>query len=307
MGEKMKTVISASRRTDLPAFYYDWLQTALQTGQAELTNPRFPQKTYQVDLRPEKVHSVVLWSKNLQNVLKKPMYLENYNLYFQYTVNNYDRVLEPGVPEYKESLKTLGELLKKYRPEQFNMRFDPVIISTAGELSATPVQPGRARLQCFTRFCRDLRALGMRGCRITTSYIVFYYHVKKRLAEAGISLSCPDDRLLPLFFARMAEIAADYGFGLYSCSIPFAEQVPGLKKGSCIDGELLTGLFGGRVSKAKDTGQRITCGCSKSTDVGSYAQICGAGCLYCYAKSSIPHGDNDIRPLHLSDKKKEYL
>lgn len=288
MGEKMKTVISASRRTDLPAFYYDWLQTVLKKGQAVLANPRFPHKSYRVDLRPENVHSLVLWSKDFRHVAEKPMHLENYNLYFQYTVNNYSRVLEPGVPEYKTSLKTLDDLLKKYRPEQFNMRFDPVIISTAGELSATPARPGRARLQCFSDFCRDLRALGLRGCRITTSYIACYPHVKKRLAGSGFYFFSLHDDLLRRFFETMAEIAGKYGFDLYSCSSALIEQVRGVKKGRCIDGELLAGLFGGKVSKAKDTGQRGTCGCSKSTDIGSYAQVCGAGCLYCYTKPLPP-------------------
>ena len=109
--EKMKAVISASRRTDIPAFYYDWLQEVLIKGSVELTNPIYKNKTYTVDLKPENVHSIVLWSKNFENVLKNPMNLENYNLYFQYTVNSYSKVLEPNVPEYKHTLCVLEGLL----------------------------------------------------------------------------------------------------------------------------------------------------------------------------------------------------
>lgn len=283
MAEKMKTVISASRRTDLPAFHYDWLQTSLEKGQVVLANPRFKEKTFQVDLRPENVHSLVLWSKNFQNVLKRPMYLENYHLYFQYTINNYSNVFEPWVPEYKETLKTLGELLAKYHPGQFNIRFDPVIISNVGERYPTPEKPGLARLQCFESLCRDLQTLGMQRCRITTSYIALHNHVKKRMMDAQIDLHHLDDRLLLLFFERMVEIALKYGFELYSCSSSLLEQVHGLKKGSCIDGWLLEHLFGGRASNAKDSGQRSACGCSKSSDIGSYDKKCGFSCMYCYA------------------------
>jgi hypothetical protein len=282
MGTKMKTVISASRRTDLPAFYYDWLQTVLKKGRVELVNPRFLKQTYEVDLHPESVHSVVLWSKDFRNVLKKPMYLENYHLYFQYTINNYSPVFEPRVPAYSETIRTLAELLKKYRPEQFNIRFDPVIISNLGEKYPTWEKPGQARLQCFTNLCRDLRALGMQGCRVTTSYIALYSHVKKRLAEAKIPFRHLDDHLLSPFFTRMAEIAHRYSFRLYCCSSPSLEEVHGLERGRCIDGQLLERLFGELVSKAKDNGQRVACGCTKSKDIGRYDQVCGFSCLYCY-------------------------
>lgn len=283
MAEKMKSIISASRRTDLPAFYYDWLQSVLDKGQAEVANPRFTHKTYWVDLRPENVHSLVLWSKDFQNVVKNPACLDNYHLYFQYSINNYSRVLEPKVPGYRETLQVLGQMLAKYRPEQFNIRFDPVIISTAGETSISSDFAGLTRLKRFAELCRDLAVLGMHGCRLTTSYIALYKHVAKRLQERDIDLRHPEGSMLSAFFAKMVEIAEKHGFRLYSCSSPLLENVPGLEKGGCIDGRLLESLFGGRVSKAKDSGQRVACGCTRSTDIGGYRQKCGFDCLYCYA------------------------
>lgn len=163
MAEKLKLVISASRRTDLPRFHYGWLQQALAAGEAVVANPRFPASSYRVDLRPERVHSIVLWSKDYANVLHDPGRLADYNLYFHYTINNYSPLLEPRVPSYRESLRTLAGLLERYRPEQFTIRFDPVLVSTGGEFEPTPAKPGRARLAVFTRLCRDLAALGMGG------------------------------------------------------------------------------------------------------------------------------------------------
>lgn len=289
----MKNIISASRRTDIPAFHYGWLQEALSKGSAELSNPVFQNKTYTVDLRAESVHSIVLWSKNLANVVREPGILEDYNLYFQYTVNNYSRALEPNVPEYRETLAILEGLLKKYRPEQFNIRFDPVIISTNGEVDPTPDKPGKARLKAFEGLCRDLRSLGMEKCRVSTSYITMYGHVTKKLGEA-----LPDmlhlnlDQQL-LFFGRMAETAQKHGISLYSCASHLLEQVEGIKKGHCIDGALLISLFGGKVSKSKDKGQRQVCGCTRSRDIGAYARglngmKCLHGCKYCYVMPEPP-------------------
>ena len=83
---------------------------------------------------------------------------------------------------------------------------------------------------------------------------------------------------------KLVAIARGNGIQLYSCSEPLIEHVDGIQKGHCIDGEILESLFGERASKAKDSGQRKSCGCSKSKDIGSYTQVCGHKCLYCYAR-----------------------
>lgn len=281
----MKTVISASRRTDLPRFHYRWLQEALRAGEALVANPRFPEKTYRVDLRPESVHTVVLWSKDFANVLAAPGALVDHNLYFHYTINNYSPLLEPGVPPYAASLRTLEGLLARYRPAQFTIRFDPVIISTGGELAPTPGKPGRARLAAFDRLCRDLAALGMRGCRLATSCVALYPHVKKRLATLpGFGLTLLGEDVLRLLFSRLAETAAGHGLAIYACADPRLAGVPGLVPGRCIDGALLAALAGERASLAHDGGQRAACGCTKSVDIGGYHQKCGFQCAYCYGR-----------------------
>ena len=65
-----KIIISASRRTDIPAFYSDWLIERLNSGFVEVTNP-YNHTVYSVPLSPESVHSIVLWSKDFAPLLKK--------------------------------------------------------------------------------------------------------------------------------------------------------------------------------------------------------------------------------------------
>ncbi|MDR3565665.1 MAG: DUF1848 family protein [Negativicutes bacterium] len=280
-----KTVISASRRTDLPRFHYAWLQQVLKDGEAAVANPRFPEKIYKVDLEPANVHSLVLWSKDFSRVLADPGYLNNYNLYFQYTINLYSRLLEPCVPSYRESLAVLDGLLKRYCPAQFNIRFDPIIISTRGELCPTIEQPEAARLSAFATLCQDLVTLGMDRCRITTSYLTLYPHVKRGLTEIELDLVPLDTHGQAAFFTRMAEIGAQYGLSIYTCACPAGGAAVGIELGRCIDGYLLEGLFGGKVSKAKDGGQRSDCLCHKSIDIGDYKKQCTGGCEYCYRQN----------------------
>lgn len=92
------------------------------------------------------------------------------------------------------------------------------------------------------------------------------------------------DESVRLFFARLAAVAAAHGLGLYACASPLLADLPVLSPGRCIDGALLEALFGGRVSRAGDGGQRAACGCTKSADIGSYDRQCGFGCVYCYGR-----------------------
>ena len=281
----MKNIISASRRTDIPAFYYDWLQEALMKKYVTIPNPMYNSLNL-VDLSPDKIHSIVLWSKNFENVLNNPGYLENYNLYFQYTITNYSKFLEPNVPEYNKTLKTLDGLLKKYKPEQFNIRFDPIIISNKGEINPTPHKPGLARLQAFKQLCKDLKSLGMDNCRVTTSYLSLYGTVKKNIEKSGLDIIHLNEEYQRAFMKKMVEIAKKYDRDIYTCSNPVFDGIEGIKKGHCIDGELLSDLFG-KCTKAKDRGQREACGCVRSTDIGMYVgQPCKHSCKYCYSRGT---------------------
>ncbi|MFA5261694.1 MAG: DUF1848 family protein, partial [Candidatus Omnitrophota bacterium] len=97
----MKVVISASRRTDIPAFYLPWLIHCIQVRFADIVTPRGMKK--RVDLHPDRVHSIVLWSKNFRHFLARKDAFKEYHLYFHFTVNDCPE-LEPNIPSLNERL-----------------------------------------------------------------------------------------------------------------------------------------------------------------------------------------------------------
>lgn len=277
----MLEIISCSRRTDIPAFYYNWLQESLENKYVSVKNP-YNHSTYMVDLSPEKVHSICLWSKSYKNVLKNPGLLSLYNLYFQFTVTGYSRVLEPNVIDTITALRQMEQLAGRYSPGQINWRFDPIILSIEGEKNPTPDNLMSARLNQFMALCRDISSFGVNRC--TISFLQLYKKVEQRLKIDRLNYLIPAPKQQVDMVNRMAEIADKHGVTIYTCASPLIEEVPGIKKGHCIDGAYLERLFGKRASKAKDTGQRDGCGCTRSRDIGSYdGQYCLHGCRYCYA------------------------
>ncbi len=278
----MQEIISCSRRTDIPAFYYDWLQERLKAKQVMVKNP-YNQNMYRVDLSPEKVHSICLWSKSFANVLADPGYLSLYDLYFQFTITGYSKLLEPNVVDTHMAVRQMEQLAYRYSPDQINWRFDPVIMSIQGEKEPTPENLTKARIRMFEHLCRDISSFGVHRC--TISFLCLYQKVKQRMKASNLSIFIPSQQQQIELVSQMVENAGKYGVTIYTCCSPAIETVPGVEKGHCIDGTYLETLFGKKASHAKDTGQRKDCGCTRSKDIGAYGgQPCKHGCLYCYAR-----------------------
>jgi hypothetical protein len=56
-------IISASYRSDIPAFHARWFEAALLAGKAEVPNP-YSGTTTSIDLRPGAVDGYVFWTRN---------------------------------------------------------------------------------------------------------------------------------------------------------------------------------------------------------------------------------------------------
>lgn len=277
----MFEIISCSRRTDIPSFYYDWLQECLENKYAMVKNP-YNQTTYMVDLSPERVHSICLWSKSFLNVLTNPGYLSFYNLYFQFTITGYSKFLEPNVVTPNAAVRQMEKLAERYSPQQINWRFDPIILNNEGEKNQLPDDYARARLRMFEALCRDISSFGVNRC--TISFLSLYKKVEQRMKVSSFDYLVPTPQQQIELVRQLVEIADKYGVTIYTCSNPLIEEVTGVRKSHCIDGDYLEKIFGKRASHAKDAGQRPGCGCSRSRDIGAYdGQTCGHRCRYCYA------------------------
>ena len=106
-------IISASRRTDIPAFYSRWLGNRLREGFVLVKNPRNPRQVRRISLAPEDVDGIVLWTKNPAPMLPMLSALEPYAYYFQFTLTPYGTDVEPGLPD-KDSVMISGALKRLY-------------------------------------------------------------------------------------------------------------------------------------------------------------------------------------------------
>jgi hypothetical protein len=281
-----KIVISASRRTDIPAFYMNDFMKDIRRGFFNVTNP-FNQKKSVVTATPDKVHTIVFWSKDYTDFIKG-QFIEGlqklgYNLFFNYTINSRDSFLEPGLPPLDHRLTQLETLAGIVGPEFIFWRFDPICYYRLGEGKIC-----HNRLD-FLKIADAASDLGIRTC--ITSFMDIYPKIQKRSSYiSGFSFYDPPVEHKVNVLQKMAlELEKRHIDLLTCCENQVLESIPiesGIKASSCIPNHYLAELYGSNLSLSQDRGQRIKsgCGCRVSVDVGSYRyQPCYHNCLFCYA------------------------
>lgn len=260
-------IISASRRTDIPALYPEWFMNRLRAGEVLVPNPYNRKKISRVQLSPETVDCIVFWTKNPEPMIPylKEISRLGYSYYFQMTITDYEADLEPGVPGMAESIATyllLGEMLGKERME---WRFDPILLNKKYTLEY--------HAEKFEMMCEWLHsAVG----RCTISFVDSY-------KEGHFPELEPEE--IEIVAERLSRIAGKYRIPLYTCAEKADLSKYGIQRGACIDHEKIQDIAGYKLDIKKDSGQRPECRCVQSIDIGMY-DTCINGCKYCYANGS---------------------
>lgn len=271
-------IISASRRTDIPAFYPEWFMGRIGQGFAVYRNP-FGGQEHRVSLLPEDVHSIVFWSKNYDPLLSHLPELEKrgYDFCFHFTITGLPQIFEESVPSVRMTLIQFRKLADRYGPHRLFWRYDPILFSD---------QTGAEHhLETFTRLAESLSGSTLR-CYI--SFAQFYAKMKRNVENLrqsrGIRCWDPADEIKKSLISQMAEISEDNGIALLACC---NESLVGgrINKGSCIDGHLLKTLFPHKPFPFKPNPTRPQCACTDSRDIGAY-NTCPHGCRYCYANTN---------------------
>jgi len=286
-----KKVISASRRTDIPAFYMDWFMESIANEEFTVINP-YSRRASTVDVKPGDVDTIVFWSKNFGPLLENEydMILEEmgFHLFFQFTINSDSPLLEPNIPSMDVRLNQLEALASRHPVESIMWRFDPICFFRLedGQIGSN--------LDGFCRIARKASGIGIKRC--TTSFLDHYQSVKKRAASTNSATFLePALEQKSCLLHELGDHLNELGIALQTCCekevMDVMPSTASVESGACIPGDFLMDLFGSQVSLRKDPGQRVQkgCGCSVSTDIGSYSlHPCYHNCLFCYANPAPP-------------------
>ena len=267
-------IVSASYRTDIPAFYAEWFVRRLDEGFALVRNP-YSAQMYRVDLRPQRVTGFVFWTRNFGPLLERLDRLRALGRPFvvQFTITDYPRQIEPAVIPAEKAVAQMHRLAREVHPLCPVWRYDPVLFT-----SLTPTEFHERN------FARLAAALEGATDEVVISFAQIYAKSRRNLDAAarrhGFTWTdAPDDAKRELA-ARLALLARRHGMRLTVCSQP-EYLAPGAEEARCVDVRRLARISGEPL-EAPLKGNRPGCACHESRDIGEY-DTCPHGCLYCYA------------------------
>lgn len=319
-GETVKAqapiIVSASRSTDIPAFYADWFFHRLKVGYSAWTNPFNGVKSF---VSYQDTRFIVFWSKNPRPLLQHLDYLKERNIgcYILYTLNDYEKEkLEQGVPALQHRIDTFKQLVDKLGKGRVVWRFDPLILTDDISIDSLLSKLERIgdQLQGYTE-------------KLVFSYadILSYRKVKANLEKSNIPYHEWTEPQMLDFAKKLSALNRRWGYTLATCGEKVDLQQFGIEHNHCVDDALIIrfayedkalmdflkvkifpipvpNLFGESESLPddaiilpnntyathgdnRDKGQRLFCGCIVSKDIGEY-NTCPHLCEYCYANSS---------------------
>lgn len=270
-------IISASRRTDIPAFYGEWFMNRIREGEVLTANPYDRRKISRLPLTPSHVDAIVFWTKNPTPFLKHLDELDKrgFIYYFLFTVNPYDKSLEKGVDFKKNILNTFKVLSKRVGKERVIWRYDPILFTEKiTEEYHKKWFPRLAEIlshyteKCIFSFLHDYDKVKR---NMPSDLRLPSYEEKERVTEL-IVRTCQQWNLIP-----------------GTCCQELSHR--DLAQSSCIDKLLLERILKTPLKGKKDSGQRDLCSCFQSRDIGTY-NTCFHNCSYCYAN------EKDVTRIH---------
>jgi hypothetical protein len=281
-------IISASRRTDIPAFYSKWFMNRIRAGYCVVPSPFNPALVSHVSLKPQDVDAIVFWTRNPRPLFPflRELSEGGYRYYFQYTLMDNPRLLDSKRPPLQSSLKTFCELSDRIGLEKVIWRYDPVVFSTA--------TPADFHKETYRRIARPLQG-ATRRCVI--SILDVYRKAQKRfrkLREQGLELIACDDEAFGDLMRTLVRAGDENGMEVFSCAEEIDLKPFGIQPGKCVDDEYISNVFGINVAHKKDPSQRKACGCVISKDIGIY-NTCLFGCQYCYATTSFERAKDNYK------------
>ena len=264
-------LISASRRTDIPAFYADWFLRRTRAGGVSWANP-YSGQVSSVSLAPEEVAAIVFWTRNFAPMMRHLDELERrgYRTLVQFTLTILPRVYESHVPPVKAAVAQLRRIADRIGPDRVLWRYDPILISpeTGEDFHLRTFESLASALEGATRQC-------------SVSFVQVYGKVRRNFTRRGLPLPAPDPALRRSLASRLAGMAAARGIAVKACC---NDDLVGadVGKARCVDRDQVRQLWPGLDFDAPPAPSREGCGCSRSFDVGAY-DTCLHGCIYCYA------------------------
>ena len=273
-------ILSIDFRTDIPAFYSEWILNRFKEGYLYFRNPAYPNRLHKVILDKEHIEAIIWTSKDFDPILERlPEITDKFPSIFHYTITGYSSYghdIEPNVPDVLSSIDTFQNLSIKYGSDKVIWRYDPVFYYENINYNW--------HIQNFDFISKEL----MGYCNTCVINFVSLYEKTKRHMPGIDGLDDKQKRFLIKSFVAQLNNNPLQTIEIQMCANGLdCKDIPGIKQSSCVGDHALSlmNIF----PKGKPNG----CGCYPTTACGEY-NTCLHKCKYCYASADFDKCDENF-------------
>ncbi|MCR5054115.1 MAG: DUF1848 domain-containing protein [Lachnospiraceae bacterium] len=265
-------IINTGMRTDIPAFYHEWLINRIKEGFVLVRNPYNPSQVTRYSLSPEVVDLIAFCTKNPAPMLSHMDVLKPYGQYWFVTITPYGKDIEPNVPEKQKVMEYFKKLSDIVSVDSVGWRYDPIFVDDkhSADWHIEQFEHMAATLSGYTKTC-------------VISFIDIYKKVERNFPDAKEVFK--KDRLT--IGKAFIEIAKQHDMIIRPCAEGNDLQAYGADCSGCMTVKTFETALHARldVLKRSRNQRNNECACLLGTDIGAY-DTCGHLCRYCYANTN---------------------
>lgn len=267
-------IISASYKTDIPAFYGEWYLNRLRAEFCLMRNSYTGHKT-RISLAPTDVDAFIFWTKNIGPFLSALEEVQDRGFPFviHHTINNFPKKLEFSVLDADQAIDHVSCVADKYGTRVPIWRYDPIV--------TTSLTPSSFHQENFEYLANKLKGV---VDEVVVSFAHAYKKTKSNMDWAskkfGFTWKDPAAEDKKQLLAQLVKTASSCGMKLTICTQP-EFMVDGARPARCVDIIRLSAVANKPIL-VPEKGNRPGCLCAESRDIGDY-DTCPHGCVYCYA------------------------
>lgn len=275
-------ILSIDFRTDIPAFYSEWILNRFREGYLMFRNPAAPNIVHKVILDKDHIEGIMWCSKDYSKILSDLHEItDKFPSVFHYTITGYEDDIEPNVPEVSKSISCFRKLSEMYGKDKVIWRYDPIFLTDYYNVTT--------HVMNFGYICRALQNY---TDRVVINFITMYDKVKRHMPE--LKEMTYNEKYKILF--NLIQVCNDYGMKLQTCGngLQF-KDLEGVEVTGCLDTNVLR-LMGINTDYLRKPSQ-FGCMCYPNTSVGAY-NTCMHKCKYCYASADFEQCEKNYYTNH---------
>ena len=263
-------IINTGMRTDIPAFYSNWLLNRIKEGYVYVRNPYYKNQVTKYSLDPKVVDCLAFCTKNPHPLISHFFELDKFKQFWFVTITPYGKDIEPNVPDKKQVINDFKKLSEHLGKNAVAVRYDPIFINEKFDVSM--------HIKCFEKLLNELKGY-TEDC--TISFLDMYEKVKRNAPD----LRPPTEKEQIQIARAFSKIGKQNNIRVHSCCEKSFLKDYGLDITGCMSKEIVEKAIKNKLITPKNNSKREGCDCLLGNDIGEY-NTCGHLCKYCYANAN---------------------